>query len=206
MNVIGITGPTGSGKSLVCSFLAEHNIPCIDADEVYHKMLLPPSECLDSIRAAFGNEIFLPDGNLDRAALAEIVFKDSKKLELLNKTVLDKVLAEIRTIISGYEQNGFATVAVDAPTLIESGFHKECSTVISVLAPREQRLLRIIERDSLTEQKADARINAQKSDSFYTESSDYVIINDADSQKLKDQLFDILKKLGIKSEGDICKD
>lgn len=206
MNVIGITGPTGSGKSLVCDFLQKQNIPCIDADEVYHKMLLPPSECLDAIRSAFGDALFLPDGNLNRAALAEIVFNDSQKLELLNETVLGIVLKKIRSIIASYAQNGVDTIAVDAPTLIESGFHKECSTVISVLAPKEQRFLRIIERDGLSEQRASERIAAQKSDSFYVESSDFVITNDTDSENLKNQLFDILKKLGIKPEGDICKD
>ncbi len=195
MKVLGITGPTGSGKSLVSDLLKEKGIPCIDADDVYHKLLTPPSECLDAIRTAFGDDVIAPDGSLDRTRLAAIVFTDADKLELLNTTVLDRVIAKIRLIIADYDQNGYATVVVDAPTLIESGFDKECDTVLSVLAPAEKRLQRIIERDGLTEQKATERVKAQKSDAFYIEHSDYIIINDGSTEKLKNTLFSILDTL-----------
>ncbi len=197
MRIIGITGPTGAGKSLICNYLKELNIPCIDADSVYHELLLPPSDCLDAIRAAFGGDIFSSDGKLDRAKLALIVFNDPKKLDLLNRTVLGKVLCEIRLIISDYRRKGFDTVAVDAPTLIESGFHKECSIVISILAPEEDRMKRIIERDSLSDQKAMERIKAQKSNEFYKENSDCVIINDGDLEALKNSLLNVLKQIKI---------
>lgn len=195
MNIIGITGPTGSGKSVLCEYLADVNIPCIDADRVYHSLLLPPSECLDAIRRAFGDEIFSSDGKLDRAKLGAIVFCDPQKLELLNRTVLGNVLCEIRNIIFDYSRKGFDTVAVDAPTLIESGFYKECSTVISVLAPKEIRLARIIERDCLSEEKALLRINAQKSDEFYREYSNVVIENNGNLKQLKKEIENVINNL-----------
>lgn len=197
MRIIGITGPTGAGKSLLCRYIEEKNIPCIDADRVYHAMLLPPSECLDAIRRAFGDRVFGPDGKLDRAKLGALVFSSPEKLDLLNRTVLGKVLDEIRRLISDYRRRGFDTVAVDAPTLIESGFHKECSTVISVLAPSEQRLSRIKERDHLSDEKAEMRINAQKSDSFYRASSDHVLFNDGDTEKLRKDAEELLRTIGI---------
>ncbi len=197
MKLIGITGPTGAGKSIICDRLQELGIPCIDADRVYHNMLLPPSECLDAIRASFGSDIFSPDGKLDRAELAAIVFADPKKLELLNRTVLGHVLCEIRLRISEYRRRGFDTVVVDAPTLIESGFNKECTAVIAVLAPEEHRLVRIKERDSLTEEKALSRIRAQKSDDFYKENADVVIFNDGDLSALVHKTDDILEKLNV---------
>lgn len=193
MNIIGITGPTGSGKSALCEYLSQKNIPCIDADKVYHSLLLPPSECLDAIKRAFGSEIFSSDGKLDRAKLGAIVFDDPKKLDLLNKTVLGNVLCEIRNIIFDYKQKGFSTVAVDAPTLIESGFYKECSTVISVLAPKEIRLARIMERDCLSKEKALLRINAQKSDNFYKEYSNIVIENNGNIKQFKKEIENAIK-------------
>ena len=195
MRIIGITGPTGSGKSMICRYFQESGIPCIDADSVYHRLLLPPSDCLNAIRMSFGNEIFSADGQLDRAKLAAIVFSDPQKLDILNKTVLGKVLCEIRNIIADYRRKGFDTVAVDAPTLIESGFNKECSSVICVLAPKEQRTSRIIERDCLSDEKAAQRVNAQKSDSFYIENSDFTIMNDGDVEKLKKCTLDVINQI-----------
>lgn len=195
MKIIGITGPTGAGKSVLCEHLTKAGIPCIDADRVYHSLLLPPSECLNAIKRTFGDEIFSPDGKLDRAKLGAIVFNEPKKLELLNKTVLGNVLCEIRLIIDDYRRKGVSSVAVDAPTLIESGFYKECTTVISVLAPREVRLERIMERDCLSEEKAQLRINAQKSDEFYREYSDIILQNDGNPKEFKKKIENIIKDL-----------
>ena len=198
MRIIGITGPTGSGKSHLCRYLCELGIPCIDADEVYHSMLTPPSECLDALRAAFGNEIFTPDGNLDRFLLGAMVFNSPEKLDVLNNTVLHRVLLRINDIIADLDKQGHEVVALDAPTLIESGFHKECSTVISVLADASLRQTRIMDRDNLTEEKANLRINAQKSEEFYRTNSDYIIKNNGDAKKLKEDILSILAEIGIK--------
>ena len=188
MHIYGITGPSGSGKSLISKHLSKHGAAHIDADRVYHELLVPPSAALDAIRAAFGSKVFTESGVLDRAVLSAIVFHDKEKLELLNRTVLSFVLTEIRRRISELERAGFKAVAVDAPTLIESGFEKECDTVIAVLSPRERRIERIMERDNLTLQKAEERTNAQKPDEFYREHSDVVIINDGDEAKFLAEL------------------
>lgn len=178
MKIIGITGPSGTGKSLCGKILSENGIPTIDADEVYHSLLIPPSECLDAIEHAFGEEVFYSDGSLNRTALGAIVFNDENKLDLLNRTVLNYVVAEIRRIISDLQGQNYNVVALDAPTLIESGFYRECTTVISILAPRSERISRIMERDKLTESMAIQRIDAQKSDDFYRRHSDIVLFND----------------------------
>ncbi len=177
MTILGITGPTGAGKSLFSEYLISQGIPVIDADAVYHSLLIPPSLCLDALRGAFGDEILHCDGSLNRAELSDIVFHDKAKLSLLNDTVLIFVLDKIRSMIGELEKEGRTLVAVDAPTLIESGFHKECDAVISVLSSPEIRLERIIERDGISREAAMARIQAQKNDGFYRENSDYVLIN-----------------------------
>ena len=180
MHIYGITGPSGAGKSILSEYMTRHGIAHIDADKVYHELLVPPSAALDALRNAFGDKIFTANGVLDRAVLSAIVFHDKKKLTLLNETVLGFVLTEIRRRIASLEKSGFSAVAVDAPTLIESGFHKECDTVISVLSSKELRIERIIERDGLSREKAIERTNAQKPDEFYEEHSDIVLMNDGD--------------------------
>ena len=180
MYIYGITGPSGAGKSILSEYMTRHGIAHIDADKVYHELLVPPSAALDALRNAFGDKIFTANGVLDRAVLSAIVFHDKEKLALLNETVLGFVLNEIRRRIVSLEKSGASAVAVDAPTLIESGFHKECDTVISVLSSKALRIERIIERDGLSREKALERTNAQKPDEFYEEHSDIVLMNDGD--------------------------
>ena len=182
MKIIGVTGPSGAGKSLFGECAMSFGIEVIDADKVYHSLLVPPSECLDELRKAFGDGIFTPSGELSREALGKIVFSDPEKLSLLNGTVLKVVLEKIRGMISQLQRNGASCVIVDGPTLIESGFHKECDAVISVLASKETRLNRIIARDNISRERAEARIKAQNPDSFYVDASNHIINNDGDRE------------------------
>ncbi len=177
MLILGITGPTGAGKSLFSEYLLSKGISVIDADEVYHSLLIPPSPCLVALRGAFGDEILHGDGSLNRPALSKIVFQDKDQLNLLNHTVFGFILDKIRVMIRGLEMAGKTLVAVDAPTLIESGFHKECDVVVSVLSSPELRLNRIVTRDSISHDAARARIQAQKDDAFYREHSHHVLTN-----------------------------
>lgn len=194
-SVVGITGPSGAGKSALGSFLTEMGYPCIDADAVYHTLLIPPSPCLDAIRLAFGNGVMTPEGGLDRKALGEVVFHNAEKLELLNRTVLPCVLDEIRRQIAALAESGSSLIFVDAPTLIESGFHKECDTVISILAKDTVRVDRIALRDSLDKEQAYARIRAQKDDDFYRCHSDHVLFNDGDRDAFLAQARSLLNRL-----------
>ena len=195
MHVYGITGPSGSGKSILSQYMTKSGVSHIDADKVYHDLLVPPSRVLDALKTAFGDTILNADGTLDRKALSAIVFNDKDKLALLNKTVLAFVLEEIRSMIKALEKEGFSAVAVDAPTLIESGFHKECDTVISVLSPKELRIERIMARDGLSREKATERTNAQKTDEFYEEHSDIILMNDGDVEAFFERISTALPEL-----------
>ena len=195
MKIIGITGPTGAGKSMLSESLAHKQIPVIDADRVYHSLLIPPSPCLDALRLSFGDGIFHGDGTLNRPALSEIVFSDEEKLHLLNQTVLGMVLEKIRKQICEFDRQGKQVVAVDAPTLIESGFDGECDVVVSVLAPADLRLQRIMARDQLSEERARLRIQGQKDDEFYRSHSHYVLINDGDRSRLETDLQHLMTDL-----------
>lgn len=188
MRIIGITGPSGAGKTRLTEYLSALGLPIINADGVYHSMLKPPSACLDAIREHFGGGVFTPEGALDRTALAHAVFGDAEKLNTLNRAVLGIVLAEIRRKISALEESGERTVIVDAPTLIESGFNAECETVISVLCPAERRIRRIALRDGITPEAAAERVRAQKDDAFYTAHSDRVIFNGGSENEFDEKI------------------
>lgn len=187
MKILGLTGPSGSGKTLFSRFLGSRGYPCINADELYHSMLVPPSALLDSIRAEFGDSFFDENGELDRKALGRLVFSSKESLERLNATVLPAVIEKIRSIAKYYEQNGAKILIIDAPTLFEAGYDKSCDMTVSILAPASLRVERISERDEISTSDALLRTQAQKDDSFYYERSDRVIVNDADEEALKRQ-------------------
>lgn len=187
MKILGLTGPSGSGKTLFSIFLGSRGYPCINADELYHSMLVPPSALLDSIRAEFGDSFFDENGELNRKALGRLVFSSKESLERLNATVLPAVIEKIRSIAKYYEQNGAKILIIDAPTLFEAGYDKSCDMTVSILAPASLRVERISERDEISTSDALLRTQAQKDDSFYYERSDRVIVNDADEEALKRQ-------------------
>lgn len=187
LKIIGLTGPSGAGKTLFSFFLCAKGCPCINADELYHSMLIPPSILLDAIRREFGDEFFNENGELDRKALGKFVFSSKEKLELLNATVLPLVIEKMQKIANDYEKNGAKLLIIDAPTLFEAGYDKSCDITVSILAPENIRVERISERDEISIDDAVLRTNAQKNDSFYYERSDRIIINDSTEDALKEK-------------------
>ncbi len=180
MLTVGLTGPSGGGKGTVASLFARYGVPSIDTDAVYHALLVPPSACLEELAEAFGDGILTADGTLDRKALAARVFAPGQQeaLATLNRITHRYVLAEVRQLLAAYREQGKAAALVDAPQLFESGFDAECHRILSVLAPREVRLSRIMARDGLDRARAEARLAAQKPDEFFKARSDAVIEND----------------------------
>lgn len=197
ITVIGLTGQSGAGKGEVCRILSEYGIKSIDTDEVYHGLLIPPSECIDELATFFGTQILDENGAVNRKVLASIVFasENQDKLEALNRITHKFILGETEKMIRMFENEGYRAVAVDAPLLFESGFDKKCDTVISVTAPYETRLERIIKRDGIDRERAAARLRSQKSECFYVENSDYIISNDGNTDDLKRQTETVVRKI-----------
>lgn len=191
--IIGLTGQTGAGKSVVSAICRGWSIPSIDTDEVYHTLLIPPSACLDELVTAFGSGVLRADGSLDRPALAAIVFAPdgTEKRELLNRITHRYVLEAVRATCRDMTAQGVPAVLVDAPLLYESGFDKECDRVLAVLAAPDVRLCRIMARDGLSLAAATARMQAQKPDDFY-HLADGVLYNDGNSP---DELIPHLRSL-----------
>jgi len=194
MLTVGLTGPSGAGKGIVASLFAGYGVPSIDTDRVYHGLLVPPSACLDELVGRFGSGILGPDGTLDRKALAALVFAEGHEQDLadLNTITHRHILGEVRVMLARYGAEGVPAVLVDAPQLFESGFDAECGFILSVLAPYEVRLARVMARDGLDEARAKARLAASHEDGFFTERSDAVILNSGDIPALESDVRRLL--------------
>ena len=194
MVTIGLTGPSGAGKGAVGEILRQHGFVVIDSDEVYHKIISKPGDCVTELANTFGVEIICGDGSLNRAALAKIVFEEGNghKLNALNEITHKYVVREIREMIVSLRCAMPAACVIDAPLLFEAGLEKDCAFTIAVLANKYTRAERIAIRDKITREQALARISAQKADEFYISQSNYVIYNDGDYSSLHCRVNDIL--------------
>ncbi len=197
MKILGLTGQSGAGKTLFSEMLKELGHPCINADELYHSLLVPPSEILDAIESVFGKDFFLEDGSLDRKKMAKHVFSSKERLNALNAAVLPIMSKKVTEIAKELEKDGATLVVIDAPTLFEAGLDSICDTTVSIIAPNLMRVERISERDGIDQEDAILRTNAQKSDEFYYEHSDYVIVNDSTQKELRKKADRLICALGI---------
>ena len=202
MIVIGLTGPSGAGKGYCDAIFQSFGIPYIDTDKVYHDLLAPKSPCTNELRLAFGNDILTQDGAIDRKELAKIVFSDpsGNLLKRLNSISHKYVIEETNRLLDIYRRQSKTAAVIDAPLLIEAEIHKNCDFTISILADKDVRLARIMERDGLDQAAAHMRLNAQKEDDFYSSQTKYTIQNNADASHLKNELISILNVEGVPFE------
>ena len=197
MIVIGVTGPSGAGKSFFCSLFEKFGLAALGCDEIYHELTSLPSPCTLELANEFGSNILLPSGGIDRRALADIVFADKEKLARLNSITHKYVLNEVRERIARLPASCRGAL-VDAPLLFESGFDVECDLTIALLAKRSARLDRLEERDRLSREKLEARLNAAKSDEWYSEKCNVTVYNNADPDALKNEVAKICEQIGLK--------
>lgn len=200
MRVIGLTGSSGSGKSAVASILKASGLPVIDADAVYHELLQRGGACTDELVSAFGKSILDKNGLVDRRALSLAVFgkpETSELLHTLNDITHKYVMSEIEKTLQALELDGTRYAVLDAPLLFEANAHRLCDLVIGVVAKEETRKARIIRRDGLSEEAAQRRLAAQKSDAFYRERCDHILENDTDEAELRENLFAKLREIGV---------
>lgn len=198
MKIIGLAGGSGAGKNKTAEYFRDCGIESVDTDAVYRDVTKNGSECLAEIVSLFSQEILKEDGSLDRKKLAEIVFADKTKLDLLNSITHKHILAECEKIIEDQKTEGKDFIIINAPLLFESRYNERCDIIISVVAEVNLRLKRIMERDKISEDDAMRRIYNQKCDEFLILSSDYIIFNNKDEVHLKEEVDRICGKLYCK--------
>ena len=182
--LVGLTGQTGAGKTTVSALLEAEGFAVINADTVARQVVEKGTSCLRAMQRVFGGSILLPDGQMDRKAVAALIFNDAAARERYQAIIYPYITRKIRQQAEQLSAAGHRMILLDAPTLFESGIDRDCRAVISVIAPRDVRRARIIERDSLTAEQAEQRMNAQHSEEFFRAHSDAVIENNASAEML----------------------
>jgi len=196
MKVIGLTGGTGSGKSVVSKSLLAAGAVIVDADRIAHEIILKGEPAYHEIIEYYGTGILDVEGNIIRKKLGEIVFNDKEKLAFLNQCTHKYITAEVKRQIADAKEAGTAkAIIVDAPLLLEAKLETVCDLVWVVYADPEVRAQRVMARDGITYELAKARIANQKSWEEYRAAADAVIDNSKDLVHLEKQLDEILKTL-----------
>ncbi|MBE6989260.1 MAG: threonylcarbamoyl-AMP synthase [Ruminococcaceae bacterium] len=174
--VIGLTGPTGAGKTSALLALERLGGCVLDCDAIYHRLLQTDAVLRGELTAAFG-EVFNEDG-LDRQRLGKLVFSDPAAMERLNRIVFRHMSVAVRERLDTASES---VVGVDAINLFESGLDAMCRRTVGLLAPVEDRVRRIMARDDISEEYARLRIAAQKDDDFYRTHCTDILVNDVAS-------------------------
>lgn len=191
--VIGLTGQSGAGKTLVSQVFEDNGFGVINCDMAAREVTETGSNCNLELAKTFP-ECFDDDLTLDRRALGSIVFADRKKLDTLNSVIfryIDKLLDEK---IAKYSID-YDYVLLDAPTLFEAGADKKCDIIVSVTADEDIRLQRITARDGLDEKSVKNRFASQHGQGFFEENSDFVIRNNGESEDAVRQTIEIIDKI-----------
>ena len=171
--VVGITGPTGAGKTSALRALEQLGGCVLDCDAIYHEMLRTDNDLRSAITAAFG-DVFTPDGQLDRQKLGTLVFGDAAQLQRLNTIIYHQLPRELNRRMA---LSPAPIIGIDAINLVESGLSKLCDRTLAVIAPPEDRVRRIMARDGISEEYARLRVAAQKDDDFYRAHCSDVLVN-----------------------------
>ena len=194
MKIIGLTGGIGTGKSTVSAYLAQEGCKIIDADLISHQMTEAGSPCLAEIRDAFGEDVFLRDGNLDRKKVGRLVFADATKKKTLEQIITRRVIEKTLQILQDCRAQQEDLVVLDAPLLFECGMQRYTDETWLVVCRTETRLRRIAARDGLAEEDIQKRIANQMSTEQKEKLADYIIDNSRDLAWLYAQIDTLLAK------------
>ncbi len=176
MKILGITGPTGAGKTTVLRAVEDLGGVVIDCDGVYHRLLAESAPLRRELEARFG-PLTGADGTFDRKKLGAVVFQDREALSDLNAIAHRHIFAEVERLLAAEAAGGRKLAAIDAIALLESGLGARCQATLAVTAPEEVRLGRIMARDGIDAEYARMRLAAQKPSAYFEAGCDYVLSN-----------------------------
>ena len=189
--IIGITGGTGCGKTTLLNLIEGLGGLVLDCDAIYHELLRTDERLLRAIEARFPGTV--EAGQLQRKTLGAIVFSDEKALLELNAITHGAVKQEVLRRLE--EQPKLA--AIDAIGLFEGGLAELCDITVAVTAPKEQRILRLMQRDGISREYAEKRVAAQHNGDWFREKCTYTLVNDEKKDAFATKCLAFLKNLGI---------
>ena len=199
--IVGLTGGIGTGKSTVSRKLRERGYPVIDLDVISREVIKYP-EVIDELVRNFGNEILENQNNtsgkksISRNKLRQTVFKEEKKVSVLNSIMHPPIVEEMRRQIEELRKS-YKTVFVEVQLLFEAKLEKEFDIIVLVYADKKTQLERVLKRDGRKEEEVQQIINAQMDMTEKRRLSNYIIENNGDSEMLDLEIEKFIKKLGI---------
>jgi dephospho-CoA kinase len=198
---VGVTGGIGSGKTLVCSMFSTLGIPVLSADDIAKELMHADVNLRTRLRALLGASAYGPDGVLDRKFVAGKIFSDTSLQKKVNKLVHPLVEADIEKRFRALQQDGHRTGIVEAALIYEAGFDKHLDIVIVVVAPKEERVRRVMARDRSSVEQVEGRIAAQFAPEKKAQKADYILRNSGSLSDLESSvkfLSTILHTMGRK--------
>ncbi len=198
MITIGLTGGIGSGKTTIANYFIEFGVPVYFADDEAKRLMNSSIKIKKKLTAEFGKETY-KDGELNRTFLASIVFNDKNKLENINKIIHPEIAKHFLKWIKTQKSN---YVIQENAILFENGTASKFDYIITVTAPIDIKINRVLKRDSTSKKAILSRMSNQWNDNKKVELSDFVIhnINLIDTKKQVKKLHKKLLKITIKQE------
>lgn len=194
--VVGLTGGIASGKSTVACLLAARGVPVVDADALSREVVRPGAPALAAIARAFGPDVLAPDGSLDRARMAAIVFIDPERRRALER-ILHPVIHEAAVArVAAAAAAGHRWAVYEAALLVETGFHAVLEGLVVVAAATETQIARVMARDGFSREEVERRLAAQLPLADKCAVADHVVRNDgslADTERQVDALCEALR-------------
>ncbi len=193
MQLIGITGGSGGGKTSALKQLEARGARVLDADAVYHEMLENDEALLSDLQEAFP-EAFV-NGKLSRRRLAAQVFSDSAALQALNGITHRHISARLQELLREAAMSGCRVAAIDAIGLFGAWSEKlHFAFTLAVTASEETRIARIVARDGITREAALQRIRAQKPAEWFAEKCDFTVFNDGSLEEFEEKIRQIMEE------------
>lgn len=193
--IIGLTGGMGSGKSEAARHLVTLGATHVDADAISRSLTAPGGEALSAIREKFGDEVFFADGTLDRRRMGEVVFADTHARHVLETIIHPRVQRIALEMADAARAAGEDAVLLDVPLLFETGMDALCDVTWVITADREERIRRVMSRDGLSREDAEARFASQMSDEERARRATRVICNNQSVEKFRAELTSLYQQL-----------
>lgn len=195
--IIGITGTIGSGKSTVCQYLREQYYTVLDADAISRQLMQVHEKGYVQVVSAFGEGILLPNQEINRPALAHLIFHDQtakKQLEaILHPLIYDQLHKQTRTMKE--KRGDDSLIFWEIPLLFETNFHSECDVTVVVVAREEDIIRRVMTRSQLTEDEVLVRLRAQMPRIEKEVLANHVLVNEGTLEELWKQVDELIHKL-----------
>jgi dephospho-CoA kinase len=194
---VALTGGIATGKTYVANRLREAGIPIVDADVLAREVVAPGTSGLAAVRKRFGPDAVRRDGTMDRVRVGQIVFKDKRARLDLEAIIHPAVQKAINEFFDSLPKRTPFAVA-DVPLLFETGREKEFHSVVVVACPREMQLQRLMERNKLSKEDAERRLNAQLPIDQKVKKATHIIKTDGTFEETNAQVDALVETLRAK--------